>query len=353
MYGEHEFLVPPLSLPAFKQLADPEVLEQYAAVALFVQRAQAVKRTFQLTASNARTVAEICICLDGLPLAIELAAAEDINVLSPQALLTRLSHRLQVLTRGPQNVPERQHTMRNTITWSYDLLSADEQKLFRRLATFVGSCTLEAIEALCTALDSEAEEVLDGVTSLLDKSLLQAVEQDEEEPRLYMLETIREYGLECLATSGETEVARHAHAVYYLQLAREAAQNWFGAQEHAWLQRLEWEHDNLRAAMNCLLEHTEARASLEMALDLGTALWWFWLVMGHCNEGWSLLELALEDSEGVAVPIHAHALWATGNLAGYLGHFERGEVLCQESLVLFQRSETEQEWELPFFIWQK
>jgi len=334
--GEYEFSVLPLAVPDLKQLPEPEALSQYASVALFLQRAQALKPDFQITSANSRPIAEICVRLDGLPLALELAAAR-IKLLSPQALLGRLSQRFQVLTSGARDAPARQQTLRNTIQWSYNLLDASEQQLFRRLSVFAGGCTLEAVEALCAAFDGEAGHVLDGVASLLDKNLLQQREQEGNEPRLLLLETIREFGLECLATSGETEATRHAHAMYYLQLAQEAAQHWFAAQEHAWLNRLEREHDNLRTTMSWLLEHREARKSLEMALRLGAALWWFWLNRGHRNEGWGLLERALEGSEGVAVPIRATALWAAGNLAAYLGHVEQGEVLCQQSVALFRQ----------------
>jgi ATP/maltotriose-dependent transcriptional regulator MalT len=213
------------------------------------------------------------------------------------------------------------------------LLHTEEQRLFRRLSVFVGGCTLEAVEAVCITLDGKAEEVLDGVASLIDKNLLPPTEQEGEEPRFLLLETMREYGLECLATNGETEATRHAHAAYYLRLA-DAGPNGFGVQEQAWLDQLEREHDNLREAMNWLLERTEARESSELVLRLGAALWWFWLMRGHRHEGWNFLERALAGSEAVAEPVRARALWAAGNLAAWLGYFEQGETLCQQSLAL-------------------
>ena len=219
--GEQEFPVSPLALPNLKQLPEPEVLSDYAAVALFLQRAQAVMPTFQLTAANARAIAEICVHLDGLPLAIELAAAR-VKLLPPQALLARLGRRLEVLTSRAQDVPARQQTLRNTIAWSYQLLDVSEQRLFRRLSVFVGGCTLEAVEAVCGERADGAGRLLDGVASLLDKSLLQQTEQEGGEPRLVLLETIREYGLECLASTGELESIRTAHAEYYLALAEQA-----------------------------------------------------------------------------------------------------------------------------------
>ncbi len=181
--GEHEFPVSPLALPDLSHLPESESLLQYAAVALFLQCAKAAKPDFQVTPANTRAIAEICVRLDGLPLAIELAAAR-IKLLSPQALLARLAHRLQVLTSGARDAPVRQQTLRNTLAWSYDLLDAEEQRLFRRLSVFVGGCTLEAVEALSTALGEMAADVLDGVASLIDKSLLRQVEQEGEELRL-------------------------------------------------------------------------------------------------------------------------------------------------------------------------
>jgi predicted ATPase/class 3 adenylate cyclase len=247
VYGEHEFPVLPLPVPDLSHLPGREALTQYAAVALFLQHAQAVRPDFHMTPANASAIVEIYARLDGLPLAIELAAAR-VKLLSPQGLLARLAHRLEVLTCGAQDVPARQQTLRNTLAWSYNLLDADEQRLFRRLSVFTGGCTLEAVEAMYTTLGDIASPVLDGVASLIDKSLLQKVEQEDEEPRLLMLETIREYGLECLAASGEMEATRQAHADYYLALAEEAKLE--GPQQAVWLER---EHENLRAAMQWLL----------------------------------------------------------------------------------------------------
>lgn len=329
--GEQEFDVPPLAVPDPKHFPDLITLSQYEAVALFISRAQAVKPEFQVTNANAPAVAEICVRLDGLPLAIELAAARG-KMLPPQALLARLGQRFTLLTRGAQDVPARQQTLRNTISWSYDLLDAGEQRLFRRLSVFVGGATPEAIEALYTTLGDEPGLVLDGIASLIDKSLLRQTEQEAEEPRFVMLETIREYGREALTVRGEVDATRQAHAVYYLALAEAAEQEWEGPQEAVSFARLEQEHNNLRATMSWLLERGEA----EMALRLCAALWWFWEWSDYIYEGWSFLERALEGSEEVAAPLRAKALWSAGNLASYLGYFERGEVLCQESLALFR-----------------
>ena len=333
--AEHEFAVPPLALPDPARLPDLPVLSHYAAVALFLERAQAAKPDFQLTAANARAIAEICVRLDGLPLAIELAAAR-IKVLPPQALLAQLSQRLAVLTSRTQDVPARQQTLRNTIAWSYQLLDASEQRLFGRLSVFFGGCTLEGVEAVCVALDTNAAAVpvLDAVSSLIDKSLLQQTEQEGEAPRLVMLETIREYGLERLTVNGEMEAARQAHAVYYLALAEEAEPELRGAQSGMWLERLEREHDNLRAALQWLLEQGKAGQSMEMALRLSSALEMFWDVRGHHSEGLTFLKQALGGNEGVAPSVRAKALYATGDMAINVGDLDRGQVLLEEGLAL-------------------
>jgi len=332
--GEHEFPVLPLALPDLSHLPGIEALSQYAAVALFLQRALAIKPDFQMTNTNARAIAEICARLDGLPLAIELAAAR-VKLLPPQKLLARLESRLQLLTRGARDMPERQQTLRNTIKWSYDLLDAEEQQLFRRLSVFVSGCTLEAAESVCNVADGLPLNVLDGVTSLIDKSLLQQVEHPGDELRLIMLGTIREYGLECLAASGEEETTRSAHAEYYLALAEEAAPQIRGAQQAVWLERLEREHDNLRAALRWSVEHTGAGGA-EMALRLGAALWWFWTVRGHITEGRQWLEQALSTSNGVSAPVRAKALISAGVLARYQSDYNRAATLCAESLALFR-----------------
>src|ERR1700674_1938239 len=220
VYGEHEFPVPPLALPDSRSLPPVEALSQYPAVALFVQRAAAVKPDFELNRENASAVAEICARLDGLPLAIELAAAR-VKVLSPSSMLTRLASRLQLLTGGSRDLPQRQQTLRVAMDWSYDLLSAAEQKLFRRLSVFVGGCNLEGVEAVCDTKGDLDLDLLDGMASIVDKSLVQQVEHANGEPRFRMLETIREYALEKLEASGEEAATKRAHAAYCLGLAKE------------------------------------------------------------------------------------------------------------------------------------
>ena len=332
--AEHEFPVLPLTVPDPDHLPDLAALSYNAAVALFLQQAQAVKPDFQLTDTNARAIAELCARLDGLPLAIELAAAR-MKLFSPRALLARLGQRLSVLTSAGRDVPERQQTLRNTIAWSYDLLDAQEQRLFRQLSVFAGGCTMEAIEAVCTPPGSPAASILDGVASLVDKSLLQHVEQQVgEEPRFVMLETIREYALERLESCGETEVARRAHATYFLRLAEETEPGMTGPQQAGLLERLEQEHDNLRAAMQWTLEHAEEEKA--MALRLGGALRSFWFVRAYFSEGRDFLERALLRSDDVAAPVRAKALYAASQLHDALASPGRAEELCEQSLTLYR-----------------
>ena len=333
--AEHQFAVPPLALPDPNCLPDDRSLAHVPAVHLFIQRAQAIRSDFHLTTDNAATIAEICIRLDGLPLAIELAAAR-ITLFPPQALLARLNQRLRILTSGKRDVPVRQQSLRNTIAWSYDLLHTEEQRLFRRLSVFVGGYTLEAVEAVYAALDGSngAVSALEGVTSLIDKSLLQQTEQEGEEPHFVMLETLREYGLERLASHEEEEATRWAHAAYYLRLSEEAEQNSFGAEQAVWLERLEQEHDNLRAALRWSLEQGEAGHSIELALRLGGALKLFWILHGHYSEGRTFLERALASGQGVMVSIQAKALMAATYLAINQSDIDRAETLCEESLAL-------------------
>ena len=336
--GEHEFPVPPLSFPDLTHLPGSEALSQYAAVAFFLYCAQAARPDFQLTPANTGTVAEICVRLDGLPLAIELAAAR-VKLLSPKALLTRLAHRLQVLTSGARDAPVRQQTLRNTLAWSYDLLDAEGQRLFRRLSVFVGGCTLEAVEGLYAALGELPADVLDGVASLMDKSLLRQMEQEGEEPRLLMLETIREYGLEALSVSGELASTRRAHAVYYLRLAEDAELELGGPQQAMWLERLEREHDNLRAALQWSLEQAgdeEIGQRRESALRLCGALYMFWWTLGHWSEGRTFLERALAASEGVAPAVRAKAIYAAASLSFIQSNYERTEALSEEGLALYR-----------------
>jgi predicted ATPase/DNA-binding CsgD family transcriptional regulator len=333
--GEHLFAVQPLALPDPSHLPDDETLMRYGAMALFLERAREIHPPLHITPEQVPLIAEICRRLDGLPLAIELAVAR-LTVLSLPSLLERLERRLAVLTGGPRDVPARQSTLRNTIAWSYELLSAEEQRLFRLCAIFVGGAPLEAVEQVFRALCGQSAQVLDGIASLLDKHLLHRADQDTDGPRLLMLETIREYGLEVLTASGELEGVRLAHAQYYLALAEEAETHQFGEEQQRWFDPLEREHDNLRTALYWSLKWSIDGRRKEIAWRLAGALQWFWASYGYAREGQQFGERALESSEGVAASVRAKALLGAGWLALVQGEYKRAEMLCQESLTLYR-----------------
>jgi len=338
VHGEHNYPVPPLTLPDPEQWPPLEHLVQVEAVQLFVQRAQAVKANFAITGENGPAVAEICERLDGLPLAIELAAAR-VRLLPPQKMLAQLGSRFGLLTGGARDLPARHQTLRGAIDWSYDLLDADEKTLFRRLAVFCCSCTLEAAEAVCNG--SGGLDVLNGLGSLVDKSLLEPSDVHGE-PRFGMLETIREYALERLADSGEAEVVRRRHANFFLALAEETEPKLDGAEQVAWLNRLETEHDNLRAALGWALEREGAcpepaeGADAELGLRLAAALGQFWFMRGHWTEARRWLERALEKSSETPAPVRAKGLWMAGL---WQENPERAKPLLQESLALYRQVE--------------
>ena len=294
-YGEHEFPVTPLELPAAGEATTLEGLSQYEAVALFIQRAGAARPEFHVTNQNAAAVAEICARLDGLPLAIELAAAR-IKLLPPQALLGRLGNRLQLLTGGSRDRPARQQTLRATIEWSYGLLDAAEQAAFRRLAVFSGGWTLEAAGALVGATNGD---VLEDTASLLDKSLVRREDIPDGEPRFRMLETIHEFAFEQLERSGEARSMRARHAEYFLNLAEAAERELRGPPSLVWLDRLEAEHDNVRGLVRWAIETCNA----ELALRMCTALHRYLGARGHLGEGQRWLEsaLALEPPAPVSI----------------------------------------------------
>ena len=337
--AEREFALPPLSLPNPKHLPDLVTLSQYEAVALFIERAQAVRPDFQVTNANAPAVAAICARLDGLPLAIELAAARA-KFFAPQALLSRLEQGLSVLSGGARDLPTRQQTLRGAIAWSYDLLSPEEQQLYRRLAVFVDGCMWEAAEVVCRAAGELSGDILDGLLSLVDKSLLRQEESTEGEPRFWMLQLLREFGLEAQARTGEAELTRQAHALYYLALAEEAKPHLRGTEQARWLARLEQEHENLQVALNWLLEGArmeEGKEQAERALRMCGALFWFWRIRGYMREGQTELSQALAARSGVVVPVQAEALLGAAELAFALGDYERVEALGGESLVLYRQ----------------
>jgi len=354
---EHQYRLAPLAVPDLKKLSERGAMEQvahYASVELFVQRARTLLPAFQVTEANAAALAEICVRLDGIPLAIELAAAR-IKLLPPQALLPRLSHSLSVLTKGLLSLPERHQTLRNTIRWSYDLLEEDEQYLFRLLSVFVGGFTVEAGEAVFAAVSAGQKDgtltALDGLDSLIDKSLLHpaGAADGEREPRLEMLETIREYGRECLLEHGELELARQGHATFYLHYVEEVASKLVEPQQAMWLDRLEQEHSNLQAAMEWLLfqaeEGFEPGEKRAMALRLGSALGQFWLIRGYLREGWTFIEQALRPYGNASGDIYddeamlalANAYHIAAELIMRLGDLDRAETLLDQSIRLYRQ----------------
>jgi predicted ATPase/class 3 adenylate cyclase/DNA-binding CsgD family transcriptional regulator len=340
LYGEREHSVPPLALPDRRATPSAAHLAHFEAVRLFVDRAQSARPDFAVTDENAADVAEICHLLDGLPLAIELAAAR-LRSLPPGALLQRMERRLPLLTGGARDLPARQQTLRNTIAWSYDLLSSDEQALFRRLAVFQG-CTLEAAEMVCAgeasrpgatsvALSPLEIDVLDGLESLVAKSLLRQAAADGQ-PWYVMLETVREYGLERLKAGEEAAALRRRHAEYYLGLAEEAEPKTRSSPEQReWLARLGAEHDNLRAA----LEWSQADAGAgEIGLRLAGALLWFWLEHNHITEGRTWLERARAADADTSATVKAKALYALGSFARRQGDYQQAATFCEEALML-------------------
>jgi non-specific serine/threonine protein kinase len=325
--AEHEFVVPPLSVPHDASHTSLEELAKYESVRLFVARATRAKDKFALTDENAQSVAEICGRLDGLPLAIELAAAR-VKILSPQAILSKLENRLNLLTGGSSDLPDRQQTMRGSLEWSYDLLTGDERQLFRHLSVFAGGFTVEAAETVCRRHEEDVGrsqslkmsidqrslandelvlqtvnrllpndfDILDGIASLVDKSLLVAQEQSDGETRFRMLEVVREYALEALEAGNRAEAMFRSHAEFFLALGEEAEPHLRGARSAEWLDRLESEDDNLRATLAWSLENDTA-----MAARLAAALRYFWSRHDHLREGRKWLKAALEAA-GPDVP---------------------------------------------------
>jgi predicted ATPase/DNA-binding CsgD family transcriptional regulator len=346
---EREYAVPSLTLPPRDTMSDDgEVvtsLSGYGAIRLFVERAQAVRGDFALTRANARDVIGICHRLDGLPLAIELAAARA-RLLPPAAMLARLggsveAPSLQLLTGGSRDRPARQQTLRNTIAWSYDLLEPEEQALFRRLAVFVGGCTIEAAERVCSGemagssagfggMPLPAIDVLDGIDALLTRSLLRRLDSESSEPRYTMLETIRELGLESLERTGERRTVRRWHAEYYLALAETAEPLMRGPEQRIWLDTLEAERDNLRAALEWSLSPD---GDSTLALRLTGALAWYWYNRSHLDEArrWLAQALARETTPSLA---RVKALAGAGRLAHIQQRSAEARPPLQECLAL-------------------
>jgi non-specific serine/threonine protein kinase len=340
--GEREYAVPPLTTPPLDLPLAPEALGAYASVALFVERASAVKSDFRLTAENANAIAELCVRLDGLPLAIELAAAR-VKVLPPQAMLSRAGNRLKLLSGGPRDLPERQQTMRAALSWGYNLLDPSEQALFAALSVFRGGFTLEQAErlwALGVRGDSSsgrdtpnaqrptpAVDIVDGVASLIDKAFLRRdPASSDDAPRFTMLETIREYGLECLAEQNRDLALRRAHAQLMASIAEE---NELDAE------RLAIEADNFRTAIEWAAQARDA----ELALRLGAALWWSWYIGGQYAIGRLALDAILNVPGGNDVPVRAKAMTGAGAMAFLQCDYDRAIELLDGSITLARKHE--------------
>ena len=328
--GEQEYAVPPLAVPRAGTWTSVEDMQNHSAIKLFVERAKSVRPDFQLTKQNARFVAEICITLDGLPLGIELAAARA-KLFSPEALVRRLSESLDVLKGVTRGRPTRHQTLRQAVAWSYELLGDTSQRFFRRLGAFPGSWTIEAADALCKGdpeLDGDAFEQL---SELADHSLVRRIAGSEGEPRFTLLEMIRAYALDQLKEAGEEQHARELHAGCYLTLAEEAESKLTGAEQASWLDRLETENNNIRAAMQWALE----TGNVDFGLRFGSALWRFWIARGHVQEGLQRLEqmLALPSSQP-DLALRIRALNGLGTLCHYGTEFVRARGILEECVEL-------------------
>ncbi|HVB25690.1 MAG TPA: tetratricopeptide repeat protein [Ktedonobacteraceae bacterium] len=335
--AEHVFEVPLFAVPNLAHLPDLDTLSHDPAVALFMQRAQAVKPNFSLTSTNAPDVVSICMRLDRLPLAIELAAAR-IKYGSPQSVLAQLEQGLETLKGGARDLSTRQQTLRNAIAWSYELLDNPQQQLFRRLAIFVNGCTLHAAQHVSRAVGNRHGAILDQMEALVDKSLLRQEEQATEGPRFLMLQTLREYGKECLANAEELEATRKAHALYYLTVAEEIVPKLAGAMEAHWLDYLEVEHENLHTALSWFLEQAPQEAErVEQAVRFCTALIKFWEIRGYFQEAYTLLTRTLAVSAGAADTMKVQVLYPLAVFQLMIqGDTEKGRTLQEECLALFR-----------------
>jgi len=330
VYGEQEYAVPPLGLPPLQgrgpqRPPDLGVLSQYEAVALFIERATAVKADFAVTNENAPAVAELCVRLDGLPLAIELAAARS-RILGPEAILRRLGDKLDLLSGGGSDRPERQQTLRGAIAWSYDLLEEADRRLFAGLSVFVGGASLDAVEDVCgPVVDGD---ILDGLSSLLEKSLVRQ-RSTEAEPRFSLLHTIREFAIECAEKLGLADGLRVRHGVFFARLAADAEAAIMGSDKRSWLDRLELEHDNLRAA----LTHAADEGNAGAALELSSNLWRFWQMRGYIDEGLERVRQALAlPADESARALRPRAIEAAGGLAYWQGDLATAETYYQQAL---------------------
>ncbi|MDQ3250064.1 MAG: tetratricopeptide repeat protein [Chloroflexota bacterium] len=329
VYGEHEFPVPPLTLPDLQRLPTFADLMLYPAVELFVQRAQAVQPTFAITPANAQIIAEICTALEGLPLAIELAAAR-VKWQPPQTLLNQLSQRLSVLTGGPRNLAPRQQTLRAAIDWSYNLLEPAEKTLFRSLAIFVGGCTTAAVFGVMGA-DSEGTTEM-ALHSLVDQSLLQCQSNEQGEDRYVMLEMLREYALEQLTLSGELAATQQQHAAYFSQLAHDAAPHiQFGEQQIGWFNHIAAEHSNIRAALHWALHGGAPAIAMQLVVDLDD----YWDYRGDYHEVRQWAERAMAQSV-TPTALSAQMLTRAGRFAWRQGDFAGSQQFYEQALAIQQ-----------------
>jgi predicted ATPase/class 3 adenylate cyclase len=329
--GEHEYPVPPMSLPDLQRLPDLVRLADYESIRLFVQRAQSLRPSFALTADNARAITEICVRLDGLPLAIELAAAR-IRLLSPNDILDRLDRSLSLLSGASRDVPQRQRTLLDAIGWSYDLLDGAHQTLFRRLAVFRGGWTLEAAHAVVDPAGTLSVDVIDGLESLVGNSLVRAWHDDADPTRFGMLQTIRDYALAALYELGEFDEIRRVHAGYFRDMARKAASEML-REDLSWPDRLEVEHDNLRAALQTAME----TGSVEDGLGMATCLWRFWQLRSHLAEGRTWLShFFARPVDGVDPQTRAAAMLALGGLAYWQNDYATTRPNYEEALSIYQ-----------------
>ena len=326
--AETLYPVPSLSVPDPRRLPTVEELAQYEAVRLFTERAQAVQPTFRINEHNAQAVAQICRRLDGIPLAIELASAR-VKVLAVEQIATRLDDRFRLLTGGSRTALPRHQTLRAAMDWSYDLLSEPERMLLRRMSVFAGGFTLEAVEAICAGEGLEETDILDQLANLVDKSLV-LMEAQGEGLRYRMLETVRQYGADRLLESGEAADVHRRHRDWYLGLAERAEPEMHRPDQAAWLDQLEREHDNLRAA----LEGSKTEEGRVAGLRLVAALWRFWQVRGHLSEGRRWMEGALEMSGDAPRTLRAKALNGAGILALDQGDYAAARALVEESLAV-------------------
>jgi predicted ATPase/class 3 adenylate cyclase/tetratricopeptide (TPR) repeat protein len=335
--GEKDFAVAPLAFPDPTRPLPVEILSRYPAIELLVQRMQDVQTDFALTEDNAAVIAELTARLDGLPLALELAAAR-IKLFPPEALLARMGKRLQVLISGSRDLPARQQTLRATIGWSYDLLAPAEQILFQRLGVFLGGWTIDAADAVCDTAGDLGAAVLDGLASLVDSSLVQRTAGADGEPRFTMLETIREYALERLEESGAAAI-RERHAQIFLGLAEAAEMQLRGPQQLAWLNRMEADHDNLRAA---LAWSQAPLGDVELGVRLASALWEFWLIRGYFGEWRRWLVDVLVPNHTASTAVRARALTRAAILAAYKGDLLQAWEMSRQGLRLALRIEDQE-----------